>query len=252
MSERRVPVIVNGARGKMGRPAVETLQAHPSFEVVAAIGRDDDLAAVIQRSKAEIVIDLTSADAVKENALTIIELGVHPVIGSSGLTEADVEELSQRCREKSLGGVIAPNFSLGAVLMMHFSKIAASLLPEVEIIEAHHPQKVDAPSGTAMKTAEMIANARQRAPKCYQGKQLLEGARGAMHHEVPIHSLRLPGMVADQTVVFGGSGEHLSIAHQTLDRQCFMQGIVFSCLQVLCLQHLVYGLESLLLKEVAL
>ncbi|MCC5791184.1 MAG: 4-hydroxy-tetrahydrodipicolinate reductase [Legionellaceae bacterium] len=247
----RSKVIVNGAAGKMGQLACETLEKHPDFELVARAGRQDHLAELIVQHQAAIVVDLTSAATVKANSLTIIRHNARPVIGSSGLQPEDISELQQRCQEKGLGGLIVPNFSLGAVLMMHFSSLAARLLPEAEIIEAHHPQKLDAPSGTAMKTAEMIAQARRQQPAEPPLKELVPGARGGCYQQVPIHSLRLPGVVARQSVLFGSTGETLTISHDSIDRQCFMPGVVFACQQVLQLNHLIYGLESLLLTELA-
>ena len=143
-------VIVNGAQGKMGKLACETITNHPDFQLVAGLSRGDDLQRAIIETKAQIVIELTQADCVYENSLTIINTNAHPVIGASGLLPGQVQTLQTLCSEKKLGGIIVPNFSVGAVLMMRFAATAALILPEVEIIEAHHPQKLDAPSGTAM------------------------------------------------------------------------------------------------------
>jgi len=239
-------VIVNGAQGKMGILACKTIQDHPDFELVASLGRNDHLAEAISRTQAQIVIDLTRADCVYENSLTIINQGAHPVIGSSGLLEEQIETLRQRCDEKKLGGIIVPNFSISAVLMMRFAADAARLLPEVEIIEAHHPQKLDAPSGTAIKTAELIAAARGQSKSKPPLKELLPGARGASHHDVTIHSLRLPGILARQQVIFGNTGETLSITHDTIDRSAFMPGLILACQHVQELNGLYYGLEHLL------
>lgn len=242
-----ISVIVNGASGKMGTLACETIELHPEFQLVARCGRGDNLGHIIESSGADVVVDLTSAAAVRENSLTILAHNARPVIGSSGLSAEDIEELDSICKEKKLGGLIVPNFSLGAVLMMHFSALAAKLLPDVEIIEAHHPQKLDAPSGTAMKTAEMINASRKHPPESLALKEIVEGARGGQFQQVPIHSMRLPGIVARQSVIFGSQGETLTISHESIDRHSFMPGVVFSCQQVMQLDHLVYGLESLLL-----
>lgn len=239
-------VIVNGASGKMGVLACKTIQAHPEFQLVAQLSRSDSLEKAIAEMNADIVVDLTSADCVYANALTIIEQGAHPVIGTSGLLEEEIRVLRQRCEDKQLGGIIVPNFSISAVLMMRFAMDAARLLPEVEIIEAHHPQKLDAPSGTAIKTAELIASARQAAKSKLPLKELLPGARGATHHDVHIHSLRLPGVLARQQVIFGNTGETLTITHDTIDRSSFMPGIILACRHVHALNTLYYGLEHLL------
>lgn len=246
-----VSVIVNGAFGNMGILASETLNQHQDFSLVARCGRHDDLALAIEETNADIVIDLTSAQSVKKNCQLILAKGVKMVVGSSGLTAQDIQELSNTCTEQSIGALIVPNFSMAAVLMMHFSGLAAKLLPQAEIIETHHPAKLDAPSGTAMKTAQMISQARQSPPMALPGETLVSGARGAQVEGVPIHSIRLPGVVARQSVVFGNQGETLTITHDSIDRESFMPGIIYSCKQVMQLSQLVYGLESLLLSELA-
>lgn len=239
-------VIVNGAKGKMGVLACQTIQNHPDFALVGCLGRQDDLRRSIIETNAEIVIDLTRADCVFDNSLVIIESGAHPVIGTSGLIDEQIQLLKDKCAEKKLGGIIAPNFSISAVLMMCFAAEAARLLPEVEIIEIHHQQKLDAPSGTAMKTAEMIAKARTSKKNELALHELVQGARGGTHHGIPIHSLRLPGVVANQQVIFGAHGETLTITHNSIDRASFMPGIVLACQRVLTLNKLYYGLENVL------
>lgn len=239
-------VIVNGANGKMGSLACETLDNHNQFELVAKLTKQDNLGQSILDTKAEIVIDLTRADCVYENSLTIINHGARPVIGTSGLLETQIKELTKLCEIKQMGGIIAPNFSIGAVLMMMFAAKAAEYFSEVEIIEGHHQQKLDAPSGTALKTAEMIAAARKNPKNKLPLKELTPGARGGSHHDVNIHSLRLPGLLARQEIMFGNVGETLSIIHNSIDRRCFMPGVVLACQKVLELNTLVYGLEHLL------
>lgn len=239
-------VIVNGSNGKMGLLACETLRDHPQFNLVAQLGKQDDLAQTIKTHNAQIVVDLTRADCVYENSLTIINHGARPVIGTSGLVSEQINELTSLCEAKQLGGLIVPNFSISAVLMMLFAAKAAAYLPEVEIIEAHHQQKLDAPSGTALKTAEMIAQARKSAKNKLALKELIPGVRGGSHHEINIHSIRLPGVLARQEVLFGNLGETLSITHDSNDRRCFMPGVVLACQKVLDLKTLVYGLEHVL------
>lgn len=239
-------VIVNGSNGKMGSLACDTLKNHSEFELVAQLNKKDNLAQVIQDTEAQIVIDLTRADCVYDNSMTIISQGAHPVIGTSGLDASQIKELTTLSEAKQLGGIIVPNFSISAVLMMLFATKAAEYLPEVEIIETHHQQKLDAPSGTALKTAEMIAAARKNPKNILALKELIPGARGGTHHDINIHSLRLPGVLARQEVIFGSLGETLSITHDSTDRHCFMPGIVLACKKVLGLNTLVYGLEHLL------
>jgi len=239
-------VIVNGAQGKMGSLAVKTLEAHPDFHLVAGLGKQDDLAAAIQKTGAKIVVDLTTAASVYTNSLIIIENNAHPVIGSSGLQDAQIQELRGLCEDKSLGGIIVPNFSIGAVLMMHFAKQAAAFLPETEIIESHHEKKLDAPSGTALKTAELIVQARKQARQVLPLKEIIPAVRGGCYEDINIHSIRLPGFLAKQEVIFGNVGETLTISHNSIDRACFMPGVVLACQQVSSLNSLYYGLEHLL------
>ncbi|KTC88058.1 MULTISPECIES: 4-hydroxy-tetrahydrodipicolinate reductase [Legionella] len=239
-------VIVNGAQGKMGALACATIQNHPEFKLVSALGRDDNLRQAISTTEAEIVVDLTRADCVFDNSLAIIESGAHPVIGTSGLLDEQIQVLKDKCEAQKLGGIIAPNFSIAAVLMMRFAAEAARLLPEVEIIETHHQQKLDAPSGTAMKTAEMIAKARTVPNNELALHELVPGARGGTHQGIKIHSIRLPGFIANQQVIFGTHGETLTITHNSIDRASFMPGVILACQRVLGLDKLYYGLENLL------
>lgn len=241
-------VIVNGAYGKMGSLACDTIKKHPAFQLVASLGRDDDLQSTIVETKAQIVIELTRADCVYENSLIIIKNNAHPVIGATGLLPDQIEYLQALCHEKNLGGMIVPNFSIGAVLMMRFAAAAASYLSEVEIVEAHHQQKLDAPSGTAMKTAEMIAAARRHPTHQFASTELVDGTRGGVHQGVTIHSLRLPGVLARQQVIFGNEGETLTITHDSINRSSFMPGLILACKHVLEMDKLYYGLDHLLLN----
>lgn len=226
-----IRVVVSGATGKMGQECVKAIQADNECELVSQVSRADNLEKTLVAIKPDVVVDFTTPAVVFENALTIIASGAHPVIGTTGLTPEQIIDLTQRCAEKKLGGMIAPNFAIGAVLMIRFANMAAQYYSEVEIIELHHPGKKDKPSGTALKTAEEIVKGRKLA-----GQQ----------PPVPIHSIRLPGLVACQEVLFGGSGETLSIRHNTIDRAVFMPGVMLACKKVLALDHLVYGLEHVL------
>lgn len=241
-----VKVIIIGANGKMGSATVNAIAQSHDFECVAKIGRQDDLAQTLSQTQAEIAIDFTDAHAVYDNAQLIIEHKIHPVIGSSGLNEEQIEVLSARCKQFALGGIIAPNFSLGAIMMMKCSALAARYFPNVEIIESHHPQKIDAPSGTAIKTADLIAQNRPHNPDACASEESIQGARGGNYRSIPIHSLRLPGVIAKQEVVFGGAGETLSINHNSLNRESFMPGVLLACHKALELNQLVYGLENLI------
>lgn len=239
-------VIVNGALGKMGRAACDAIDAHPEFLLVGRLSAEDDLSSSIITLDADIVIDLTRADSVFKNTKTIIDLGAHPVIGTSGLNSENIKLLQEMSAEKKLGGIIVPNFSIGAILMMECAEKIAAYFNDVEIIEIHHEQKQDAPSGTAMKTAEMIAKVKQKSDERLPEHELVQGARGGRIFDIPVHSLRLPGFLAEQQVIFGQKGESLTITHRTLDRQCFMPGLIRACLSVVHLDSLVYGLENVL------
>ncbi|MGB0834326.1 MAG: 4-hydroxy-tetrahydrodipicolinate reductase [Psychrobium sp.] len=241
-----INVLVNGANGRMGKEAVNAINNDSALNLVGEIDYQDDLAASIDSLKPDVVVDFTAASAGFSNTKTILEHGARPVIGTSGFVESQVQELQALSQEKGLGGLIAPNFSVGAVLMMKFSAEAAKYLPDVEVIEAHSPQKEESPSGTGLRTAEMISAARTAAPQTTSDKELIEGARGAELHGVKLHSIRLPGVVAQQTVFFGGLSETLKIEHNSQHRKSFMPGVVLACKKVVERQQLVYGLEHLM------
>jgi len=241
-----IKVLVNGANGRMGSEAVKAINNDPALTIVGEIDYQDDLASAIQSLKPQVVVDFTAASAGFGNTQIILNNGACPVIGTSGFVEAQVAQLQALSSEKGLGGLIAPNFSVGAVLMMKFSAEAAKYLPDVEIIEAHSPQKEESPSGTGLRTAEMIAAARTSAPQATSDKELIEGARGAELEGVKLHSIRLPGVVAQQTVFFGGLSETLKIEHNSQHRESFMPGVVLACKKVVERDALVYGLEHLM------
>jgi len=242
----RIKILVNGARGKMGQEAVKAINADDELELVGERDKTTDLWATIKVTKPDVVVDFTTPAVVYETALMIIDLGSRPVIGTTGLTEKQIIDLQQRCAEKKLGGLIVPNFSLGAILMMQFAKTAVRYLPDVEIMEFHHPAKLDAPSGTALRTAEMIASAREQAVQPVASQELVAGARGANYKAIPVHAIRLPGVVASQEVLFGGQGETLSIRHDTIHREAFMPGVRLACKKVMQLEQLFVGLDKIL------
>ena len=241
-----VKVIVNGARGRMGSEAVKAINNDDTLQLVAECDFGDDLSALIKSSGAQVVVDLTAASAGFSNTQIILNAGACPVIGTSGFQVEQVKELQALATEKQLGGLIAPNFSIGAVLMMKFSAEAAKYLPDAEVIEAHSPQKEESPSGTGIRTAELIAAARTKTPVECSDKELIEGARGAELNGVKLHSIRLPGVVAQQTVFFGGLSETLKIEHNSQHRESFMPGICLACREVVKRDELVYGLEYLM------
>ena len=244
---KNIRVLVNGAKGRMGQEVVKAVTAAADLEIVDQTDLGDDLIARIKASQAQAVVDFTTAAVAFENTRKILEAGVHPVVGTSGLLAEQVAELQQMAKDKDIGGLIAPNFAIGAVLLMKYAQDAVKYLPDVEVIELHHNRKADAPSGTAVKTAQLIAEARQEIPKALvQEKELFEGARGSDVHGVRVHSLRLPGLVAHQEVIFGGTGETLTIRHDSIHRESFMPGVCLACRKVIGTQQLFYGLEHLL------
>jgi 4-hydroxy-tetrahydrodipicolinate reductase len=245
MSEQCVRVLVNGAGGKMGQEAVQAIRNAAELELVGETGRQDDLVAAIHKTQAQVVLDVTTASAVFENACKIIDAGAYPVIGTSGLLEEQVQILVARCAHKKIGGLVVPNFSIGAVLAMQYAEDCARYFPSVEIIELHHNQKADAPSGTAIRTAERIAAVKAKAPT-HAEKEVLQGARGALYKDIPIHSIRLPGLLAHQMVLFGNAGEVLTIKHDVTSRAAYMPGICLACARVMRLDALCYGLEHVL------
>jgi len=241
-----IKVLVNGGFGRMGQMAVKTISENTDFELVGQTGREYDLGASIRDSGAQVVIDFTHPDAVFNNTQTIIAAGAHPVIGTTGLTSSQIEALQKECESKKLGGLIAPNFSIGAILMMRLAKDIVQHMPHVEIIEYHHNNKVESPSGTAIKSAEILAKARQEKPETHLSKEVIPGARGANHLGIPIHAIRLPGLLAHQQIMFGSEGETLTLKHDSIDRQCFMPGMLLACKRVMEINYLAYGLDEVL------
>lgn len=244
-----IRVGVLGARGKMGSTVVEAVTNAAGMEVVAALDLGDSLDILIA-NKAEVVVDFTTPDAVMANLEFLITHGIHAVVGTTGFDDSRIATLNNLlAKHPTVGVLIAPNFGLGAILMMEFAKQAAPLFESVEIVELHHPNKVDAPSGTAKRTAELIGDARRRAGNGAMPdatKESLPGARGAEVNGVPIHSIRARGFVAHQEVIFGGLGETLTIRHDSLDRQSFMPGVTLGIRKVAGAPGLTFGLENFL------
>ncbi len=262
-----IKVAVTGAAGNMGKEVLRSVCAEPELALAAAIdskgdGSDAgltaglgpvgvpleaDLAAVLQRTRPDVMIDFTSPHSVLRNIETAFSLGVRPVVGTTGITEADLEKIRGWSDRAGLPAVIAPNFAIGAVLMMLFAARAARYLPEAEIIELHHEKKIDAPSGTAIKTAEMIIKARgDTTRRAVDELEKVKGARGGEMEGVRLHSVRLPGFVAHQEVIFGGLGQSLTIRHDSFSRTSFMPGVIMAVKAVISQRGVVYGLENLL------
>ncbi len=244
-----IKVGVLGSKGRMGQEVMRAVNEAPDLELVAALDLGDPLDQLVS-SKVEVVVDFTTPDSVMANLEFAITHGIHAVVGTTGFDEdrlAKVESIEKK--HSDVGILIAPNFGLGAVLMMEFSKKAARYFESAEIIELHHPNKVDAPSGTSTRTAELISNARAQAglaPMPDATKTGLDGARGAEVGDVHIHSVRLRGLLAHQEVLFGGPGETLSIRHDSLDRLGFMPGVLLGIREVGKHAGITYGLEGFL------
>ncbi|MFJ4418499.1 4-hydroxy-tetrahydrodipicolinate reductase [Streptomyces sp. NPDC088925] len=247
MSKLRVAVI--GARGRIGSEAVRAVEAADDLELVAATGREDPLTALTDAG-AQVAVELTRPDAVMDNLAFCLDHGIHAVVGTTGWTEERLTRVRERlAKTPGTGVLIAPNFSLGAVLTMKFAQVAAPYFESVEVIELHHPKKADAPSGTAARTAQLIAEAREAAgsaPMPDATETALDGARGASVDGVPVHSVRLRGLLAHQEVLLGAEGETLTIRHDSLHHSSFMPGILLGVRRVVEAPGLTFGLEHFL------
>ena len=243
-----IRVIINGANGKMGRHAVEAVTNAKDLDCVGQCDVGDSLADMITSTQADVVVDLTRPESVLENVTTILKHGAHAVVGTTGLTHDQLLDCDQLGQKQGRSVIVCPNFAIGAILMM---KVAADIAPHmdhVEIIEYHNPLKADSPSGTAIKTAEWIQEA-AKSPlnsTATSGTETIDGVRGGAHHDIPIHSVRLPGVVANQDVIFGGLGQQLTIRHDTSSREAFMPGICLCIREAMSKSGLYYGLETLL------
>ncbi|TFJ93829.1 4-hydroxy-tetrahydrodipicolinate reductase [Lentibacillus salicampi] len=263
----QINIIIAGPRGKMGSEAVRMVHNEEAFELVACIDRKnggktlkdietlpaldvpvfEDPEQCFQEIDADVFIDLTVPEVGFEHTKLALLYDIRPVVGTSGFTKEQIDALEDLSITHGTGCIIAPNFAVGAVLMMQFAKTAANYLPDVEIIEKHHDQKLDAPSGTAVKTAELIRETRESKQQGHPDEQeTLDGARGADKDGIHIHSVRLPGLMAHQEVVFGGPGQTLTIKHDSFNRASFMEGVKLSVNKVMTLDKLVYGLENIL------
>ncbi len=253
-----IRVCVVGAAGRMGSEAVKAILAAEGIEVALAVDSLGGETSGVKIATAlpkpltgcDVMLELTHADSATEHAVTSAESGVSPVIGASGLSSGQQSRVADACRAAKIGGILVPNFAIGAVLMMRFASEAAKWLPNAEVIEMHHDKKVDAPSGTGIRTAELISLARlNRRNPDPTTKLKFEGARGAVVDDVPVHSVRLPGLVAHQTVMFGGEGEVLTVRHDSMDRGSFMSGVLLAVRKVRELDGFVVGLDALMFSS---
>ncbi|MGI8775523.1 MAG: 4-hydroxy-tetrahydrodipicolinate reductase [Actinomycetota bacterium] len=233
---------VIGAEGRMGSEACRAITSDDSLELVARVGRDDSLSEALDGGP-DVMVELTMPDSVLVNTRACIDGGAHVVVGATGLKDADLEALDAAAKEAGLGVFVAPNFALGAVLMMRFAAEAARFYAAAEIIERHHEKKVDSPSGTSLRTAELMRDARGAV---FDAVATDDDARGHDASGIRIHSVRLPGSIAHQEVLFGAPGETLTLRHDSLDRASFMPGVLLAVKKVPELRGVTVGLEHLL------
>ncbi|MTV23952.1 4-hydroxy-tetrahydrodipicolinate reductase [Nitriliruptoraceae bacterium ZYF776] len=258
----RIGVI--GAAGRMGAEVCRAVDGADDLDLVAAVdphhagrplaelaGAGEGLTVAgeleaLTDAEVQVAVEFSGPATVGANLRWLLEHDVHAVVGATGMDADELDAARQLAADGPANALVAPNFAIGAVLLMRFAAEAARHLPHVEIIERHHDAKVDAPSGTALHTAELIAAARTEVPDAPAGDDRHPGARGALHEDVRVHAVRLPGVVADQDVVFGGLGQTLTISHRSLDRTSFMPGVLLACRRVGDLDGLVVGLDHVL------
>jgi 4-hydroxy-tetrahydrodipicolinate reductase len=241
-----IKVAVIGARGRMGSEVVKAVNEAKDLELVAQLDLGDSLDALLT-SGATVAVDFTTPDSVMANLEFLISHNINAVVGTTGFDDARIAKIKSLLANSKSGVLIAPNFAIGAVLMMEFATKAAKYFESAEIIELHHPNKVDAPSGTAARTAELMSAARKEAglPAMPDATTTsLDGARGATVGDIPVHSVRLRGLVAHQEVLLGGIGETLSIRHDSIDRVGFMPGVLLGVRKVVTHPGLTFGLEN--------
>ena len=259
-----IRIVVNGALGRMGQEVMNASCREPEIEVVGAvelkvsqdslplpdgsgtIPLSSDLDHILTSCRPDVVVDFTNAQAAMPAVRTATRSGVNLVIGTTGLSPDDLREMETLSAEHKVGIVVAPNFALGAVLMIHLAKVAARYLDYAEIIELHHDRKIDAPSGTALATARAMAAARGKPFSRPAEQGQTPSSRGEQVEGITVHSVRLPGLLAHQEVILGGPGQTLSIRHDTISRECFMPGVILAIKEVVKRQGLIYGLDTLL------
>ncbi|MBI2847228.1 MAG: 4-hydroxy-tetrahydrodipicolinate reductase [Chloroflexi bacterium] len=260
-----ITVVVHGALGRMGREVLNAVAKDPQLKPVGAVDKHPEgstvalpdgsgsvpystnLEALLSNSRPMVLVDFTVAEATMQAVHTSVKHKVNVVIGTSGLSQKDLDEIDRLSKQNGVGVVVAPNFALGAVLMIHMAKIASKFFDYAEIVEMHHEKKVDAPSGTAIATAKGMAEARGKPfTVTLTLKETIPGSRGINVEGVVLHSVRSPGLVAHQEVILGGLGQTLTIRHDIISRECFIPGVLTAIKEVMNRRGLVYGLEKLL------
>lgn len=243
-----IRVAVLGAGGRMGSTVCAAVEEASGLELVTRIDPQAGLEemSALASSQAEVAVDFTHPDAVRDNVEAVLRAGVHAVVGTTGWGEAEVDAFGRLCQETGAHCLLAPNFAIGAVLMMRLAGLCAPHFERAEIIELHHDAKADAPSGTARLTAQLMNQARGEWPDRGDSQEMLAGARGAMADGVRIHAVRLPGLVAHQEVIFGTTGQTLTIRHDSTDRLSFMPGVLLGVRRIREFPGLTVGLEKFL------
>ena len=248
-----INVAVCGANGKMGQEVVRAVNLANDMTLVAKIdilnGEYSSIQEATNSVHIDVLIDFTQPASIFENALFCLNNGIKIVIGTTGLSDIQISELKELSIERNVACLIAPNFSTGAVLLMKFAQMASKYFNNAEIIELHHNQKKDAPSGTAIKTAQLMAAENDNFTKgnCPE-KEIIEGARGGVsYNNIHIHSVRMPGYIASQEVLFGASGQVLSLRHDSMNRECYMDGVLLATRYVSEHNEFVYGLDNIML-----
>ncbi|GAC1691648.1 MAG: 4-hydroxy-tetrahydrodipicolinate reductase [Candidatus Dormibacteraceae bacterium] len=243
-----IRVAVAGYRGKVGSVLAMAFQGEPGIEYVGGVEMGDDLAQFLHEKRPRALVDFTQPSQALHNALAAVAAGASPVVGTTGLAADAIDQLEAACKAKGVGGIIAPNFAVGAVLMMHLADIAAPHFDAVEVIEMHHATKLDAPSGTALTTAKRLAARRRDKPFSHKKaeKETLAGTRGGEEGGVSVHSVRMPGVVADQEVIFGLPGQTLTIIHRTTSREAYIPGVLLAIRKVVAEPRFYRGLDDLL------
>ncbi len=262
----KIKVAVSGAAGKMGRNVVTAIAGCEDLQLAGAvdlqqIGEDagklagleplgvtitGNLQDLLEQKKVDVLVDFTSPMAIMKNIETSLARKVTPVVGTTGINENDLQQIKKWVEQYDTGAIVVPNFALGAILMMKLAQICARFFPQVEIIELHHNGKVDAPSGTAIKSAQLINEARFEHFLPGNSLEKIPGARGGDFEGIHIHSVRLPGLVAHQEIIFGGEGQILTIKHESLNRRSFLPGILQAIRKAPKVKELIYGMENLL------
>lgn len=265
----QIKVLVSGACGRMGSEVVKAVSKDSTLKLVAAVDKmnicrdigeiiglnrlgiavKSELAQAISEDKPDVMVDFTTPATVMENTRIGLKAGVNVVVGTTGFSTEDLQELKTLCNDYKVNALVAPNFAIGALLMMRCAAISAKYFSEVEIIELHHDRKLDAPSGTSIKTAEMILESRSKAGHPEIGEEKIKGVRGGEMGGIRLHSIRLPGLIAHQEVIFGGVGQTLTIRHDSLSRESFMPGVILGIKRVIEKPGLTYGLDHFLFED---